>query len=278
MFASTSGRSIFGLRIEPRSPPVQVDDVDVDALGDVHRGARRRPCSTRRRGGRARASAGARSRGRLGRCGHGDQPRCRRIDRVSAQTDLADRYGAPAPWRRRRRWSPAAWSLALAFLGWLAWADLGARRPRRSTPSSSAFDVVDEHTATAVGRASGSTTDVEATCLLRALRRGPHRRRRAHLHPRPEPGPAPGADDPHRAAGDVGGAGRAAPPPGQDRPALRSPAPGRSLLDSIVSRLSRRAVRCRGARDAACRPVAVRDPRQDEVPPDDADARSAASA
>ncbi len=41
MFSSTSGRSILGLRIEPRSPPVQVDDVHVDAFRDVLGGAGR---------------------------------------------------------------------------------------------------------------------------------------------------------------------------------------------------------------------------------------------
>ena len=35
VLASTSGRSSFGLSTLPRSPPVQVDDQHVDALGDV---------------------------------------------------------------------------------------------------------------------------------------------------------------------------------------------------------------------------------------------------
>jgi hypothetical protein len=77
-----------------------------------------------------------------------------------------DRYGAPAPWRRRVLIA-ACVVLALAFGGWLGWTVVS-----QSTPDVEStligFDAVDEHTATAEVEVDFGADDVVATCLLRA--------------------------------------------------------------------------------------------------------------
>ncbi len=85
-----------------------------------------------------------------------------------ASTDiLADRYGAPAPWRRR---ALIATSVAVAlvsgtWLGWTAW--------DHSTPEVQSelinFKVLDEHSVTAEVALRFKDPSVEATCLLRAF-------------------------------------------------------------------------------------------------------------
>jgi hypothetical protein len=86
---------------------------------------------------------------------------------VSSQAVPTDRYGAPAPWRRRALVA-ASVVVALAFGGWLAWTATS-----HSTPDVESeligFDTVDEHTSTAVVQVEFGSDDVEATCLLRAL-------------------------------------------------------------------------------------------------------------
>lgn len=85
---------------------------------------------------------------------------------VSAQTDLADRYGAPAPWQRRALLAVCA-IVAAAFLGWLGWTIWS-----RSTPEVDSamvgYHVVDEHTANATVEVRLRDDEVDATCTLRA--------------------------------------------------------------------------------------------------------------
>jgi hypothetical protein len=81
-------------------------------------------------------------------------------------TDLATRYGTPSATRRRLIISGAA-ILALAFLGWVAWVTIVHSDPEVTSDMVS-FEVVDEHTATATFTVVRRTTEVEASCLLRA--------------------------------------------------------------------------------------------------------------
>jgi hypothetical protein len=86
---------------------------------------------------------------------------------VSSEVSLSDRYGAPAPWRRRALVAGCV-VVALAFGVWLGWSTLS-----HSTPDVESelvgFDTVDEHTSTAVVEVDFESDDVVATCLLRAL-------------------------------------------------------------------------------------------------------------
>jgi hypothetical protein len=85
---------------------------------------------------------------------------------VTSQDSLQDRYGAPAPWRRRALVA-ACTVLALVFLGWLGWTIW-----ERATPdvesSMVGFEVVDEHTASARIDVRLADADVRASCRLRA--------------------------------------------------------------------------------------------------------------
>ena len=80
---------------------------------------------------------------------------------------LADRYGAPRPGRRRALVAGCA-VVALAFLGWLVWTTWVHANPTVDSELLS-FEVVDEHTATAVLQVEFSGDDVEASCQLRAI-------------------------------------------------------------------------------------------------------------
>jgi hypothetical protein len=84
-----------------------------------------------------------------------------------SSTALAERYGAPAPWRRRAVWTASA-LLAVVFLAWLAWTAIAHSTPAVDSDMVS-FDVADEHAATAVidVRVADDATDV--ACLLRAF-------------------------------------------------------------------------------------------------------------
>ena len=86
---------------------------------------------------------------------------------MSSEVSLSDRYGAPAPWRRRALVAGCV-VVALAFGVWLGWSTLS-----HSTPDVESelvgFDTVDEHTSTAVVEVDFGSDDVVATCLLRAL-------------------------------------------------------------------------------------------------------------
>ena len=81
-------------------------------------------------------------------------------------TDLATRYGTTDPTRRRLLVSLVA-LLAVAFLGWVAWAAFEHGDPAVTSDLVS-YEVVDQHTATATFRVSRRTPDVRASCLLRA--------------------------------------------------------------------------------------------------------------
>ncbi|GEP34948.1 hypothetical protein NSZ01_27160 [Nocardioides szechwanensis] len=89
---------------------------------------------------------------------------------VTAQTPPApsvDRYGAPRPGRRRAVIAVSV-VVALAFLAWLAWTTWEHANPSVDSELVS-FDIVDEHTATAVLQVEFSDDDIEASCMLRAL-------------------------------------------------------------------------------------------------------------
>ncbi|WP_296604921.1 DUF4307 domain-containing protein [Nocardioides sp.] len=85
---------------------------------------------------------------------------------MTTSTDLADRYGAPAPWRRTALLG-ASTVLAAAFLGWLGWTMWAQSTPEVES-SMVGYDVVDDHEVRAVVRIALADEDVEATCLLRA--------------------------------------------------------------------------------------------------------------
>jgi hypothetical protein len=80
---------------------------------------------------------------------------------------LADRYGAPARWRRPLLVG-ASTLLALLFTGWLAWTTLFHATPQVASELV-AFEVVDDHTATATLDVDLDLDDgAEATCRVRA--------------------------------------------------------------------------------------------------------------
>jgi hypothetical protein len=85
---------------------------------------------------------------------------------VSVQTDLSDRYGAPAPWLRRVLVAVCV-LVGAAFLGWLGWTAWS-----HSTPDVDSeivgYHVVDEHAADATVEVRLADDDVVATCTLRA--------------------------------------------------------------------------------------------------------------
>ncbi|MFA6298270.1 MAG: DUF4307 domain-containing protein [Nocardioides sp.] len=80
---------------------------------------------------------------------------------------LVDRYGAPRPGRRRALIAGCL-VVVLAFLGWLGWTTWEHATPRVDSELVS-FDIVDEHTATAVLQIEFADDDVEASCTLRAI-------------------------------------------------------------------------------------------------------------
>jgi len=86
---------------------------------------------------------------------------------VSSQAVPTDRYGAPAPWRRRALIG-ASVLLAVVFGSWLAWTVLDAANPEVESELLG-FDVVDEHAATAEVRVEFGSDDVVADCRLRAV-------------------------------------------------------------------------------------------------------------
>jgi hypothetical protein len=84
-------------------------------------------------------------------------------------TDLATRYGTPSTGRRRLTVVAVA-VLAAVALGWVAWAAISASDPEVTSDIVS-WEVVDDHTATATFRVARRSSDVEASCLLRAQAR-----------------------------------------------------------------------------------------------------------
>jgi uncharacterized protein DUF4307 len=86
---------------------------------------------------------------------------------VIRQDDLADRYGTPAPWRRRRLVA-ASVVVAGAFLAWLAWTTWEHATPAVESALVT-FSIDGEHRATARVEVRLQDRDVRATCLLRAF-------------------------------------------------------------------------------------------------------------
>jgi hypothetical protein len=85
---------------------------------------------------------------------------------VSAQDTLRERYGAPAPWRRRAVLG-ASVLVATVFLGWLAWTVYEHSTPTVTSELES-FSIKDDHSVTAVLVVSLDSADVRASCTLRA--------------------------------------------------------------------------------------------------------------
>ena len=79
---------------------------------------------------------------------------------------LADRYGAPAPWRRRALVGTSA-VLALVFIGWLAWTIYEESTPQ-VTSKLETFEIVDDHTVETVLVVRLRDPEVTASCTLRA--------------------------------------------------------------------------------------------------------------
>ncbi|KQW48920.1 hypothetical protein ASC77_09375 [Nocardioides sp. Root1257] len=84
---------------------------------------------------------------------------------MTQPTDLADRYGAPAPWRRRTLVAACVVVVA-AFLGWLGWTIWDQSTPHVRSDLVG-FDIVDEHRATATIEVR-LRDGVAASCTLRA--------------------------------------------------------------------------------------------------------------
>ena len=85
---------------------------------------------------------------------------------MSQPTDLADRYGAPAPWRRRAVLAGCVVVVA-AFLGWLGWTIWDQSTPQVRSEIVG-YEVVDEHRATATVEVRLADDGVAASCTLRA--------------------------------------------------------------------------------------------------------------
>jgi len=85
---------------------------------------------------------------------------------VSGSDALAQRYGAPAPWRRRLLVAGCV-AVGLAFAVWLGWTVYEHSTPQ-VTSELETFSVEDDHTVTAVLVVSLDNDDVEASCTLRA--------------------------------------------------------------------------------------------------------------
>ncbi len=81
-------------------------------------------------------------------------------------TDLADRYGAPSPVRRRVV-VVVATAVAVAFLAWLAWTTVFHANPVVESELTS-YDVVDDGSASAVVTVS-LADGVVASCRIRAF-------------------------------------------------------------------------------------------------------------
>src|SRR3954451_1141865 len=85
---------------------------------------------------------------------------------MSAQDTLSERYGTPAPWRRRTVIAASA-LVAAVFLGWLAWTVYEHSTPE-VTSELETFSIEDDHSATAVVVVVLDDADVQASCTLRA--------------------------------------------------------------------------------------------------------------
>jgi hypothetical protein len=81
-------------------------------------------------------------------------------------SDLAERYGAPAPWRRTALVAVVA-VVAVVFLGWVAWVAWSHGTPPVESDLAG-YDIAGEHAATAVVEVS-LDEGVDASCRVRAL-------------------------------------------------------------------------------------------------------------
>ncbi len=86
---------------------------------------------------------------------------------MTSQDALAQRYGAPAPWRRGVLVGTCV-AVAVVFLGWLGWTAVVHSTPEVESELVT-FDIVDDHTATALISVNRRDDDVAATCLVRAF-------------------------------------------------------------------------------------------------------------
>lgn len=82
-------------------------------------------------------------------------------------TTLAERYGAPTPWRRRALWI-ASGALAATFLVWLGWVTAFHSSPAVDSELVS-FDLADQHTATALVDVKVGDDASGVDCLARAF-------------------------------------------------------------------------------------------------------------
>ncbi len=138
--------------------------MDVDAFGDVPR---------RRRGALARLVVGVGvdvhqpEAGALGKGGmqHAPHTRCEHSGVISHGLD--DRYGTPAPWRRRVLVA-ACVALAVVFLAWIAWTAWFHATPDVESDLEG-FAVDGEHAVTVKVHVQLDDADVHATCLVRAI-------------------------------------------------------------------------------------------------------------
>jgi hypothetical protein len=101
-------------------------------------------------------------------------------------TDLATRYGAPAPWRTRALLGVTV-VVVLAFAGWLGWATLDQANPDVASGDLT-FTIVDDGTALARFTVDLSDDDVEATCTLKAYAEDHSLVGSASFEPEPGPG------------------------------------------------------------------------------------------
>jgi len=85
---------------------------------------------------------------------------------VTEQTDLADRYGAADPWRRRVL-VLGCLVVVLAFVAWLTWVIWSQSTPEVDSEMIG-YDVQGEHAAVATVEVRLADEDVEASCTLRA--------------------------------------------------------------------------------------------------------------
>ncbi len=85
---------------------------------------------------------------------------------MTQPTDLADRYGTSAPWRRRAVIAGRVVVVG-AFLGWLGWTIWDQSTPQVRSDIVG-YDVVDEHRATATVEVRLADDGVVASCTLRA--------------------------------------------------------------------------------------------------------------
>lgn len=81
-------------------------------------------------------------------------------------TDLSERYGAPAPWRRTALVAGVA-VLAVVFVGWVTWAAWFHGTPAVESDLTG-YDVAGEHSAVAVVEV-GLEEGADASCRVRAL-------------------------------------------------------------------------------------------------------------